>query len=141
MEELRGVPEFIPDLSLVARQSAHVVGHALFSRLLLPNEAGGVDALALGPVAVLPEWQRQGIGGQLIRAGLERGRALGYGAVILIGHPSYYPRFGFVPAGRYGLTSPIVVPDEVFMALPLRPDGLEAVSGMVRFADPFLRVR
>jgi predicted N-acetyltransferase YhbS len=93
--------------------------------------------LVLGPIGVLPERQRRGIGGAMMHAALERAAALGFGAVLLIGHPTYYPRFGFAPASRFGLKTTYNVPDEVFMACLLRPEGLEGVSGMLVFPDAF----
>jgi putative acetyltransferase len=96
-----------------------------------------VSVLALAPLAVRPEWQRRGIGSQLVRAGLERGAALGHRAVILIGHPSYYPRFGFTPARAFGIEPPMPLPDEVFMALPLQPDNLDDVRGTLSYPPAF----
>jgi putative acetyltransferase len=96
-----------------------------------------VELLALAPVAVRPGWQRQGIGGQLIRTGLESAAALVFRAVVLIGHPTYYPRFGFTPARSFGLECPFPVPDEVFMALPLRPGGLDGVRGTIVYPPAF----
>jgi predicted N-acetyltransferase YhbS len=116
------------------------VGHALLSKVQIEGNDPACGLLALGPVAVLPEWQRQGYGGQLIRSGLERAASLGYSGVVLVGHPTYYPRFGFRPASGFGLRLPFSVPDEVFMALPLRPGGLDNAEGLVRFAEPFQEV-
>ena len=73
----------------------------------------------------------------MIRAGLERAAVLGYGVVVLIGHPTYYPRFGFVPGSRFGLKCAIPVPDDVFMAYLLRPDGLDGIEGTVVFPPAF----
>jgi putative acetyltransferase len=134
---LRGCPEFLPDLSLVAAIEETVVGHILMTDLrseAVPQMGG---LLALAPLAVLPERQRQGIGGALAREALARAAALGYAGVVVIGHPEYYRRFGFRPAAGYGLVSPFPVPDPVFMALPLREDGLEPFRGKLRYAAPF----
>jgi putative acetyltransferase len=140
VEELRRLPEFLRELSLVAWHAERIIGHALFSRVRIQNEDGGVEALTLGPIAVLPAFQRQGVGSRLIYAGLDQGKALNYPAVVLIGHPTYYPRFGFLPASRYGLKSRYQVPDDVFMALPLRPDGLAGITGNVVYPKPFEHV-
>jgi putative acetyltransferase len=131
VEKVRRSPGFVPELSLVAEQDGQIVGHALFSEVTIEDEGVSWTVLALGPIAVRPEFQRQGIGGRMIREGMVRAAALGYRAVVLIGHPTYYPRFGFVPASRYGLTCTFRVPDDVFMAYPLRPDGLDEVRGTV----------
>lgn len=125
-------------ISLVAEGPGGVAGHVLFS----PVTVEGSDARVLGlaPVAVAPGAQRQGAGGALIRAGLARAEALGFAGVVLIGHPAYYPRFGFVPASRFGLRSEYGVPDEVFMAIALRPGALAGVRGLVRYGAEFAGV-
>jgi len=118
LDVLRESPEFVPALSLVAETAGRVVGHILFT----PTETtGGGTVLALAPVAVDPAFQRQGVGSALVLAGLAESRRLGYGAVIVLGHPDYYPRFGFSPAHEKGFAAPFPVPDEAFMALELRP--------------------
>lgn len=125
-----------PVISLVADEDGVVVGHVLFSPVTI---TGHEDAkvMGLGPVAVFPERQRTGIGTQLIRAGLAKCRELGYGAVVVLGHPSYYPRFGFVPASRFGLKCEFDVPDEVFMAMELDPGYLAGRSGVVTYHEAF----
>ena len=118
VDMLRESPEFIPALSLVAEMDGRVVGHILFT----PTETtGGGTVLALAPVGVDPLFQRQGIGSALIRRGLDEARRLGYGAVIVLGHPDYYPRFGFSLAHEKGFAAPFPVPDEAFMVLELCP--------------------
>jgi putative acetyltransferase len=104
-------------LSLVAEdERGEVVGHILFS----PVTIDGVEAaIGLAPMAVLPGQQRSGIGTALVRAGLERLERAGHRAVVVLGHPAYYPRFGFVPASRFGLVWRRGVDDEAFMALEL----------------------
>jgi putative acetyltransferase len=94
----------------------------------------------LGPMAVRPAWQRQGIGSQLVREGLEECWRSGYEAVVVLGHPEYYPRFGFVPASRFGLRCEFEAPDEAFMALELRSGVLSAGGGVVRYASEFSKV-
>jgi len=136
VDALRASSAFLPELSLVAEEDGRVVGHVLFSPVsLAEGEANGL--LGLGPIAVLPERQRQGIGSRLIRVGLERAATLGCRAVVLVGHPDYYPRFGFTTASRFGLTCAYPVPDEVFMALPLRSGALDGVAGSIRYSSAF----
>ena len=123
-------------VSLVADSSGVVLGHILFS----PVSVGGHPALrvmGLGPMAVLPTHQRQGIGSSLVREGLDRCQEMGCDAVVVLGHPAYYPRFGFVPASRYGISSEYDVPDEVFMLVELRPGSLDGVTGEVIYDDAF----
>ena len=136
VEKVRESAGFVPELSLVAERDGVLIGHALFSEVTIEGGSSWT-VLALGPIAVRPEFQKQGVGGQLIQAGLERSATLGYGAVVLIGHPTYYPRFGFVPASRFGLKCSISVPDDVFMVCLLRPNGLEGIQGTVVFPPAF----
>ena len=121
-------------LSLVALVDGRVAGHILFSPLEIEATDGPVGGTILAPLAVLPEFQRQGVGAALMEAGLDGCRALGIGCVILLGHPSYYPRFGFAPASRFGLRCGFEAPDEAFMALELTPGYLAGCAGLVRFS-------
>lgn len=125
-----------PIVSLVAADGDEVVGHILFSPMTLPSHAGP-QIMGLAPMAVLPGSQRQGIGSALVRAGLDECRRLGVGAVVVLGHATYYPRFGFVPASRFSLKSEYDVPDEVFMALELIPDALHGRGGTIRYHPAF----
>ncbi|MDX1396297.1 MAG: N-acetyltransferase [Gemmatimonadota bacterium] len=125
-----------PIVSLVAVEGAQIVGHIMFSPVGL-DPAADSTLMGLGPMAVLPARQRSGIGSALVGAGLERCRELGCDGVVVLGHPAYYPRFGFVPASRYGLRCEYDVPPEVFMAFESRPGSLGGVSGTVRYAAPF----
>jgi predicted N-acetyltransferase YhbS len=135
---LRKASGFIPELSLVAELDGQLVGHILFTPLLIKNEQDSFTSLVLGPVSVLPEFQKQGIGGQLIRAGHQRAVELGFQSVILIGHPEYYPRFGYKPASGWGIKTQIPLPsDDVFMAIELTEGALSKVSGTVIFPPEF----
>lgn len=128
-------------MSLVAEADGRIAGHGLFSPMVIVDEAGREHAaVGLGPVAVLPERQRQGIGVALIREGLRRCAAEGHAAVFVLGHPAYYPRFGFRPAVEFGLRCAYEVPEEAFMALELRPGALAGVSGRVFYHPEFDRV-
>lgn len=88
-------------------------------------------------MSVLPAYQRKGIGGQMIFAGLEEARQLGFRSVIVLAHPGYYQRFGFAPAGQWNIKTTYDVPDEVFMAKELVSDGLSGVSGLVEYPTEF----
>jgi putative acetyltransferase len=137
VENIRHLPNFNSALSLVAIASDRLVGHILFSEIAIATSLGDVTALALAPLAVLPEFQNKGIGSQLVRAGLKQCQSLGYKIVIVLGHPSFYTRFGFAPAIDKGLRSPFSVPDEAFMVLELVPGALTGISGMVKYSSPF----
>jgi predicted N-acetyltransferase YhbS len=133
VNRLRKSPAFIPELSLVAENNGNILGHILFTKIKI----GGCPSLTLAPVAVLPAYQKQGIGGKLIEEGHRIARELGYGSIILVGHPDYYPRFGYTPASKWNIQAPFEVPDEAFMVLELREDGLKGISGMIEFAPEF----
>ena len=93
--------------------------------------------MGLAPMAVMPERQRNGIGSALVRAGLDQCRELGYDAAIVLGHPEYYPKYGFVPASRFGIDSEYEVPDDVFMAIELQSDALAGSSGRATYHAAF----
>ena len=124
-------------LSLVAEEKGQVVGHALFSPVRVETGAEEAHGLGLGPVAVLPVHQRRGIGTALMEAGLAACREAGHPFVILVGHATYYPRFGFEPASRYGLRLPFEVSEEAFMVIALQPGALEGVQGIAHYHPAF----
>jgi putative acetyltransferase len=124
-------------LSLVAEQDAQVVGHILFSPVTIEADHTVVAGAGLAPMAVLPEQQGRGIGSRLVVAGLAQCRAAGYERAVVLGHPEFYPRFGFIPASRYGLRSEYDVRDEVFMAMELRDGALQGCDGLVKYAPEF----
>lgn len=137
VDALRGTEWWIPELSLVAEEDGAVIGHVLFSGVTVREGERAAPALALAPVAVVPARQNAGIGSRLLRAGLERARELGHGVVILLGHPAYYPRFGFVPAGPHGIRYPQPGHEAAFMVAELIPGALARVRGVVEYAPPF----
>jgi putative acetyltransferase len=125
-----------PVISLVAELAEKVIGHIMFSPASMAAHPD-LRIMGLAPMAVLPEYQRKGVGSALIEAGLEKCRNLGMNAVIVLGHPAYYPRFGFQPSSRFNMESEYDVPAEVFMALELEPGVLSEVSGRVGYHDAF----
>lgn len=137
VDALRKSPAFIPQLSLVALVDSRVVGHILFTRVRVRGASDARDALALAPMAVLPPYQKRGIGSALVRRGLADARNLGHGVVIVVGHPEYYPRFGFVPAKPLGILPPFEVPSEAFMVLELQPSALLGLQGVVEYPPEF----
>ena len=123
-------------VSLVAEVDGEVIGHVIYSAVVAADAEKEFRAVSLGPVGVRPAWQSQGHGSILIREGLRRCSAEGYHAVVLLGNPGYYARFGFQPAHRAGLENEWGVHDE-FMVLTLREGALDLVRGMVRYAPEF----
>jgi putative acetyltransferase len=121
--------------SFVAERDNQTVGHILFSRMLIDTPSGPAPAVALAPMAVAPEHQRLGVGGGLIRHGLDWLRGRGEQVVIVLGHPEYYPRFGFSSVRARALESPF--PTEAFMALELSPGALDGLRGLVRYPNAF----
>jgi putative acetyltransferase len=122
-------------VSLVAEIEQRIVGHILFSRMSIETANSSIPAAALAPLALLPEYQRQGIGGRLIRDGLEALRRAGESIVIVLGHPDYYPRFGFCTEKARSLESPF--PPEAYMALELISGAMEGIHGKVRYPAAF----
>jgi len=122
-------------ISLVAESRHRTVGHILFSRMWIDTPTGANPAVALAPMAVFPEYQRQGIGKRLVRRGLDELRAQGEEIIIVVGHPEYYPRFGFSSLLARPLESPF--PSDAFMALELRDGALEGMRGRVRYPAAF----
>jgi putative acetyltransferase len=133
---IRDSDRFVPELSLVAEVEGVVGGHVLVSYVDLVSEVGRRQVLALAPMAVAPDEQRRGVGGELVREALARAEAAGEPMVIVLGHPWYYPRFGFEPARPLGIEPPFDVPDEVWMAVRLAAYD-EELRGRVEYPPAF----
>ena len=129
---LRGSDAFIPALSLVAVADGSIVGHILFTKITV----GGQTALALAPLSVHPAYQRQGIGLALMKKGHTIAKELGFDYSVVLGHPAYYPKAGYVPASTYGILAPFEVPDENYMAVRLKDDALP-LNGTVQYDKAF----
>lgn len=125
-----------PLISLVAEDSDTIVGHIMFSPVTIPGR-DDLKLMGLAPMAVATDRQRQGIGSALVRAGLDHCRQLVTSAVVVLGHPEYYPRFGFEPSERFGIGCEYDVPPEVFMAIELQPGSLQDASGRVKYHSAF----
>ena len=124
-------------ISLVAEEDGEIVGHIMFSPVQIIGAAANVRAMALAPMAVIPERQRAGIGSALVRAGLKECQRLRIDAVFVVGHPTFYPRFGFKPASSVGFVCEFEVPDEAFMVTELVPGILDTEPATVRFHAAF----
>jgi putative acetyltransferase len=133
VDAMRAAQVHVPELCLVALHAGSVVGHIAFSRARLGS---GHAVLALAPMGVVPEHQRKGAGSALVSRALGRAADTDFPLVVLVGHPAFYPRFGFEPAGELGLVSPFEVPPEAWMAHRLPAHGPDA-RGTVIYPEPF----
>lgn len=135
VDRLRGIDS---TLSFVAVEAEQILGHIFFSPVTIEGEwADDLFLLGLAPVAILPDYQRQGIGSQLIRHSLKACAQAGCQAIVVLGYPDYYPKFGFIPAKTKGLTCEYKVPDEVFMVLELELGALAGCHGTVKYQPEF----
>jgi putative acetyltransferase len=125
-------------ISLVAEADGMVIGHIMFSPVVLVGQPD-LRIMGLAPMAVVPERQHEGVGSALVRAGLAECARLGYGAVVVLGHPGYYPRFGFAPAAGFGIGCEYDVPQEAFMLVELEQGYLDGASGIIQYHAAFGR--
>jgi len=138
VRDLLSDPSARPLYSLLAYNANRAVGHVLFTSAYLEDTQEGVSISILAPLAVIPDFQKQGIGGKLIERGLQLLSSAGVDLVFVLGHPDYYPRYGFKPAGVQGFEAPYPIPEEhanAWMVQELRPGVIGSVSGKVRCAD------
>ena len=129
---LRNSRAFIPELSLVAEYNGKIVGHIMFTKA----EIGNSTQLALAPLSVLPQYQRQGIGKALIAQGHKIAKQLGYEYSIVLGSDKYYPQMGYIPTESYGIKPPFEVPSQNFMACKLK-ENAQSISGIIKYAKEF----
>ena len=125
-----------PVISLVAEEQGEIVGHILFSPVTLTGNAE-LKIMGLAPMAVLPRCQGRGIGTALVKAGLAACKEHGYGAVVVLGHTWFYPRFGFVASVHFGIRCEYDAPEEAFMVMELKPGYLEGAGGTIKFHPAF----
>lgn len=129
---LRKSDSFLPELSLVAQIDEKIVGHILFTKIQIGHDT----ELALAPLAVLPEYQKKGVGRALVLEGHRIAKDLGFHYSVVLGSETYYPKMGYVPANNYGIKAPFDVPDENFMAIKLQENS-PAIEGTVIYAKEF----
>ncbi len=138
VKRLRQSDAFVPELSLVAvTGDDEIVGHIMLSKISIVGSDRSTVSLALAPVSVASEQQNLGIGSQLIHSALQKAETLGYQSVIVLGHPAYYPKFGFERASLWNIRPPFDVPDAAFMAIELVKGSLEDIEGTVQYSNAF----
>ena len=137
VDALRDAKVFNPELSLVAVDGERIIGHIMFPPVTIESPGAIVPAIALAPLVVHPDYQCRGVGTALIEEGLKVCRTLGHRIVIVIGHPEYYPRYGFRSARSNGIIAPFAVADDVFMVLALDPGALDGIQGIVKYPEAF----
>lgn len=137
---LRASRDYDPQLALVAARSAEVLGHITFSRIAIDDGRRRVAAAALAPMAVRTRHQGKGVGSALVVSGLQACRAAGYRLAVVVGHPRYYPRFGFQAAAPHGLRLPFAAPTEAFMVAELVAGALDDAAGLVVYPPEFAAV-
>ena len=136
VHRLRFAPSFVPELSLIAALDGKIVGHIIYSKSKVVSDSGHEhEVLTFGPLSVLPEVQKRGVGQSLMRYSFDVARRLGYRAVIIYGHPDYYPRVGFRRAAEFGITDSDGKTFDYIMALPLYDGALDDISGK-HYIDP-----
>ncbi len=142
VETLLASDALIKELSIVAIEGEQIVGHILYTKVDIINDKDGSNssqgtyAIALAPLAVLPEFQKKGIGKRLMKESIAKANGAGHGIIIVLGHPEYYPKFGFKPASEFGMNSPFDAPDDAFMALALSNYN-ELIKGDVTYHESF----
>ena len=134
---LRDANIFNPELSLVAVSGDRIIGHIMFPPVSIESPLNSTPAVALSPLVVHPDFQCLGVGTALVEEGLDACRNFGHRIAIVVGHPWYYPRFGFHSAREHGIVAPFIVADNVFMVLGLVPGALDGIQGTVRYPEAF----
>lgn len=138
VNQLRKGESFVPELSLIAHDEERILGHILLTTIRIIGVDQEILSLAMAPVSVLPEMQNQGIGGELIRVSIEIAKELGYGSIIVLGHPEYYPRFGFRPTENWQIRAPFDVSADALMGLELEAGALAACPmGVIEYPAVF----
>jgi len=137
IEALRKTSNYDTRLSLVAILDNNIIGHILFYQVKIKTNQGKLTVLSLAPIAVHPHYQNKGIGSQLVRKGIEVAKDCGFDAIIVVGHPTYYPRFGFKKASIYEIKCPFEVPDEAFLALEIKENILKNCKGTIEFPKEY----
>ena len=136
VHKLRSSGAFVPELDYIAETGGKIIGHIIYTKSWIESEDGKKhETLTFGPLSILPDYQNKGIGKALMLHSFAEAKKLGYRAVIIFGHPDYYPRVGFKRAAEFGLTTPDGSVFDAFMVYPLYDGALEGISGKF-YTDP-----
>jgi len=139
IDSLRASSGFVSNLSLVAEFHRRIVGHVLLTKVRLLQGSTSKEILALAPMAVVPSQSHRGIGSELVQAAIKQAKELGYKAIVVVGDPEFFQRFGFTEASRWGLETNLSVSDDLVTAIELEPDALNG-GGNVIYPSVFDRV-
>lgn len=137
VEKLRKSDNFIKELSLVAEKKGKIIGHIMSTRLDIVSNNKNHIALAIAPLSVHPDFQKNGVGSSLMKETIKIAKELGYDSIFVLGSDKYYPRFGFKKSTDFGISAPFEVPSENFMAIELTKGALENISGNIVYAKEF----
>jgi putative acetyltransferase len=137
VDSLRNTDNFISELSLVATHDGRIIGHLLVSKVRVVSNDHQTEILSLAPVCVLPEFQDKGVGTMLIKEALTKCGLLGYPAMVVMGSPKFYTRFGFDEASKYGLKTHFNVPSEAYMVVIYDDSRVEELHGFVEYPKQF----
>ena len=137
VERLRNSKNFIPELSIVAELDNEIIGYILLTRIKIKNNKNHWNSLALAPVAVLPKLHHQGIGAKLINYAHQKAKELNFNSIVVLGHPTYYPKFGYKMLNQFSIKLPFDAPQENCMAVELTKDSLKDVNGTVEYDKAF----
>ena len=127
----------VSHISLVYEKNNELLGHILFTPVELIGDTSDLKLMGLAPMAVSPKLQNKGIGASLIKAGIQQCINEGYDAIIVLGHPDYYPKFGFVPSVKYGIKTEYDVPEDVFLVLEIKENSLNGKKGTIKYHEAF----
>ena len=137
VDKIRNEEGYIKDLEIVAFEDGKITGHGLVSVVSIVNQSQSFKGLVLAPLDVLPAYQGKGIGAAILLELEKRAKILDYSFISILGHESYYPRFGYVPASQYQIQAPFEVPNENFMIKELIDGRLEGKSGVIQYSEAF----
>ena len=137
VDKIRNEEGYIKDLEIVAFEDGKITGHGLLSEVSIVNQSQSFKGLVLAPLDVLPAYQGKGIGAAILLELEKRAKILDYSFISILGHESYYPRFGYVPASQYQIQAPFEVPNENFMIKELIDGRLEGKSGVIQYSEAF----